>query len=169
MRFQALMPDVSSNPAFFGWIACDWHCIKCKDPPLVGHHQNWSYVEHEQVSFPAFMSTPQNLRSRFYIDNRALKHETRCDCGTRNPYPWTSTHSRWNDSCRQPCRDWCKDPWFAPPLILSSHFIICGSSTYFDVELLPNMRTAGYFTTGKAMSMDELANVKGRGWDDVDH
>ncbi|KAF8457174.1 GTP cyclohydrolase-like protein II [Terfezia claveryi] len=28
---------------------------------------------------------------------------------------------------------------------------------------------AGYFTTGKTMSMDELANVKGRGWDDVDH
>ncbi|CAN9369885.1 unnamed protein product [Alternaria alternata] len=28
---------------------------------------------------------------------------------------------------------------------------------------------AGYFTTGHVMSMDELANVKGRGWDDVDH
>ncbi|KAF2490233.1 hypothetical protein BU16DRAFT_530773 [Lophium mytilinum] len=28
---------------------------------------------------------------------------------------------------------------------------------------------AGYFTTGKVMSMEELQNVKGRGWDDVDH
>lgn len=27
---------------------------------------------------------------------------------------------------------------------------------------------AGYFTTGTVMSMEELANVKGRGWDDVD-
>ncbi|KAF2680156.1 GTP cyclohydrolase-like protein II [Lentithecium fluviatile CBS 122367] len=28
---------------------------------------------------------------------------------------------------------------------------------------------AGYFTTGHVMSMDELANVKGRGWEDIDH
>ncbi|KAF1998866.1 GTP cyclohydrolase-like protein II [Amniculicola lignicola CBS 123094] len=28
---------------------------------------------------------------------------------------------------------------------------------------------AGYFTTGKTMTMDELANVKGRGWEDIDH
>lgn len=28
---------------------------------------------------------------------------------------------------------------------------------------------AGYFTTGKTMTMEELQNVKGRGWDDVDH
>ncbi|KAJ4302995.1 putative GTP cyclohydrolase [Kalmusia sp. IMI 367209] len=27
---------------------------------------------------------------------------------------------------------------------------------------------AGYFTTGHVMSMDELANVKGRGWEDID-
>ena len=27
---------------------------------------------------------------------------------------------------------------------------------------------AGYFTTGNVMSMEELANVKGRGWEDVD-
>ncbi|KAF2756035.1 GTP cyclohydrolase II [Pseudovirgaria hyperparasitica] len=28
---------------------------------------------------------------------------------------------------------------------------------------------AGYFTTGKVMSMEELSKVKGRGWEDVDH
>ncbi|KAF2742238.1 GTP cyclohydrolase II [Sporormia fimetaria CBS 119925] len=28
---------------------------------------------------------------------------------------------------------------------------------------------AGYFTTGNVMSMEELANVKGRGWEDIDH
>ncbi|OCL03852.1 GTP cyclohydrolase II [Glonium stellatum] len=28
---------------------------------------------------------------------------------------------------------------------------------------------AGYFTTGKIMTMEELSNVKGRGWEDVDH
>ncbi|KAF2423309.1 GTP cyclohydrolase II [Tothia fuscella] len=28
---------------------------------------------------------------------------------------------------------------------------------------------AGYFTTGKIMSLDELSNVQGRAWDDVDH
>ncbi|KAI5804023.1 GTP cyclohydrolase II [Peziza echinospora] len=28
---------------------------------------------------------------------------------------------------------------------------------------------AGYFTTGKTMTMEELQNVTGRGWDDVDH
>ncbi|PVI02765.1 GTP cyclohydrolase II [Periconia macrospinosa] len=28
---------------------------------------------------------------------------------------------------------------------------------------------AGYFTTGHVMSMEELANVKGRGWEDIDH
>lgn len=27
---------------------------------------------------------------------------------------------------------------------------------------------AGYFTTGTVMSMEELANVKGRGWEDID-
>jgi hypothetical protein len=27
---------------------------------------------------------------------------------------------------------------------------------------------AGYFTTGNVMSMEELANVKGRGWEDID-
>jgi len=28
---------------------------------------------------------------------------------------------------------------------------------------------AGYFTTGKLLSMEELAEVHGRPWDDVDH
>ncbi|KAF2012877.1 GTP cyclohydrolase II [Aaosphaeria arxii CBS 175.79] len=28
---------------------------------------------------------------------------------------------------------------------------------------------AGYFTTGHVMTMDELSNVKGRGWEDIDH
>ncbi|KMU82944.1 GTP cyclohydrolase [Coccidioides immitis H538.4] len=28
---------------------------------------------------------------------------------------------------------------------------------------------SGYFTTGHVMSMDELASVQGRAWDDVDH
>lgn len=28
---------------------------------------------------------------------------------------------------------------------------------------------AGYFTTGKVLSLDELASVQGRAWDDVDH
>jgi len=28
---------------------------------------------------------------------------------------------------------------------------------------------AGYFTTGAVMSMEELSNVQGRAWDDVDH
>ncbi|KAF2272302.1 GTP cyclohydrolase II [Westerdykella ornata] len=28
---------------------------------------------------------------------------------------------------------------------------------------------AGYFTTGKVMTVEELANVKGRGWEDIDH
>lgn len=27
---------------------------------------------------------------------------------------------------------------------------------------------AGYFTTGNVMTMEELANVKGRGWEDID-
>lgn len=27
---------------------------------------------------------------------------------------------------------------------------------------------AGYFTTGKIMTMDELSNVQGRAWEDVD-
>ncbi|KAI9683133.1 MAG: putative GTP cyclohydrolase [Trizodia sp. TS-e1964] len=27
---------------------------------------------------------------------------------------------------------------------------------------------AGYFTTGKVLSMEELSNVRGRAWDDVD-
>ncbi|KAL8791416.1 MAG: hypothetical protein Q9213_000032 [Squamulea squamosa] len=28
---------------------------------------------------------------------------------------------------------------------------------------------AGYFTTGKVMNLDELAEVRGRAWEDVDH
>lgn len=28
---------------------------------------------------------------------------------------------------------------------------------------------AGYFTTGKIMTMDELSSVQGRAWEDVDH
>jgi len=28
---------------------------------------------------------------------------------------------------------------------------------------------AGYFTTGKVMSMDELNAVQGRSWDDIEH
>lgn len=28
---------------------------------------------------------------------------------------------------------------------------------------------AGYFTTGRVMSLDELNNVQGRVWEDVDH
>ena len=28
---------------------------------------------------------------------------------------------------------------------------------------------AGYFSTGKVMTMEELGNVQGRAWDDVDH
>jgi len=28
---------------------------------------------------------------------------------------------------------------------------------------------AGYFTTGKIMTIEELNNVKGRAWEDVDH
>lgn len=28
---------------------------------------------------------------------------------------------------------------------------------------------AGYFTTGKKLTMEELSSVQGRAWDDVDH